>query len=591
MIAFTVVASCFLPQDPPPQIEPMPVPLIVACRRGDQAIEVDGSLLDWPQLPALDLSDQRQLSGTGQNAWRGTADLSAVAFLLWDDQDLWFSCVVKDEWHRSLDATSGALHEIPVADSIVLTFDPQRDTRALGPDPGRRDDVEFWLGDESSHGLLLWDRLRGSARICDGGRVVVSHDRESGLTTYEARLPWQEILPPGAKPKAGLVFDLQVVVNDFDESTDSMPQTRIGWTFGCDVAVDPGLLGSVQLIADVGGLQGAMPEFPPRLSPPLPESLGTEIWRRFAAEIAGLPPTVHDGRNAPEEAGGIARLRLLEWYDAQCARFPRVDHVEFCQRIQRRMVREVAGIQQRGLPWFWNQMLMEVSRSAEKPPPNGVLRLYRLPHGGWLLRGAADAALVDPSGAELHQWLWGASQCVVLSQPLDITRRNDQLVVRMATSKSERTFYTHAAFHVPLLTMNDMPLVEPGKQYVNANGIQLRTLGHRSPDGSVPYALGYRIAMPAGPSILVAGPSLSPDDLPEEPSTAMILSPRNPRAISIARKANVELIVLDDVFCCESLPNVRRVALADLHMLQKAILPKASLLLGPGESWDIANTR
>jgi hypothetical protein len=29
------------------------------------------------------------------------------------------------------------------------------------------------------------------------------------------------------------------------------------------------------------------------------------------------------------------------------------------------------------------------------------------------------------------------------------------------------------------------------------------------------------------------------------------------------------------------------VRLSDLHTLQKAVLPKPSVLLGPGESWDI----
>ena len=40
-------------------------------------------------------------------------------------------------------------------------------------------------------------------------------------------------------PERQLLFDL----NDFDETTDGMAQTRIGWTFGLGPVVDPGLLG------------------------------------------------------------------------------------------------------------------------------------------------------------------------------------------------------------------------------------------------------------------------------------------------------------------------------------------------------------
>ena len=71
----------------------------------------------------------------------------------------------------------------------------------------------------------------------------------------------------------------------------------------------------------------------------------------------------------------------------------------------------------------------------------------------------------------------------------------------------------------------------------------------------------------------------------------MILSPRNPLAIALARQAAVDLVVLDDAFLCASLPNVPRVALRDLHMLQKALLPMRSVVLAPGESWDLQAAR
>src|SRR5690606_25692556 len=111
----------------------------------------------------------------------------------------------------------------------------------------------------------------------------------------EAKLPWADVLPTDLTPAAGLSFDLQLVVSDFDEKTDPMPQTRVGWTFGSDPLVDPGLYGTVQLVADVGGLRGGMPVFPPRTQVALPESLGTDVWGAFAAELAAHPPAVHDG--------------------------------------------------------------------------------------------------------------------------------------------------------------------------------------------------------------------------------------------------------------------------------------------------------
>jgi hypothetical protein len=227
-----------------------------------------------------------------------------------------------------------------------------------------------------------------------------------------------------------------------------------------------------------------------------------------------------------------------------------------------------------------------VSKAAEEPVPERSLRISRVPHNGCLVRGPDQLGfLIDAAGADVHEWLWGGAQFVVLTQPLDMTRRNDQLLVRMAASKSKRPFLTHIAFHVPWVSMQEMPLVEPGQTYGQAQGVQVHALSNKLADGSVPYALGYRITTPAGVSLLLAGPSLRPEEVPKEPCTALLLSPRNPRALEIARAAAVELVVIDDGFLCASLPNVPRVTLDNLHAFQQALLPLPSIVLAPGEEW------
>jgi hypothetical protein len=177
----------------------MLLPQAVVLPRGAHEIAVDGSLIDWPELPAMRLDDRRQLSGTALDAWRGPNDASGVVFMLWDQEALYVACAVKDEWHRALDAETLLLTEIPAADSVVLTFDPERNTRALGNDPGRREDREFWLADSAGREVVLWDRMRGTARVLDGktARSVVLHGKEQGITSYEAKIPWTEILPLG----------------------------------------------------------------------------------------------------------------------------------------------------------------------------------------------------------------------------------------------------------------------------------------------------------------------------------------------------------------------------------------------------------
>lgn len=584
-----------LAQNQPPQAqtqkpaEPMLLPQAVVLPRPETPVQIDGTLTDWPELPAIVLSDQRQLSGTADNAWRGPRDCSALMFTMWDERNLYVALAVRDEWHHPLEAGSVALNEIPVADSVEITFDPARDTRGGGLDPGRRDDRTFWLADENSRSVVLWDQLGGKARLLDqpDGRCVVLHDKEQSVTTYEASLPWQEILPPGTTPSAGLVIDMQVVVNDFDESTDAMPQTRIGWTFGCSPIVDPGLLGSIMLVDNRDALQGKVPAFPPKPAVPPDPAIAESRWQELTAKLLQAPPRVCKGDVLPADVGGAARLKVLEEIDAEVARYPRVDYVQLLQRIHRRMNREVAGMSARGLPAWWRERLRSVSKQAEDPVPAGSLRLFRLPMGGWLVRSARNF-MIDPVGDGIAELLWGGAEFCILTEPLDIARRNDQLLVRMLMAKPPHPVLMHIAVHLPLVNMGQVPLVQPGESYGSELGAFVRALAKPREDGSVTFSCSYRVDLPEAPSLLIVGQNLQPDEVPEQPVDVMLLSPRNPDALEIAAKANPGLIVIDDSFLCQSVPGIPRMALTNLHLLQKALLPRPSVLLAPGESWDVA---
>lgn len=587
-------AAALAAQGPPasgqePRPEPMLLPQVVVLPRGATELQIDGSLRDWPELPAVRMDDTRQVSGTASGAYRGGKDLSGVAFLLWDDDALYFSMVVQDDWHRPLDKASLQLVEVPVADSVLLSFDPARDTRANGPDPGRTEDRDFWLADQAARQLVQWDRLRGTARVLEGddGRAVVLHDKEQGITSYEARIPWKEILPVGRKPAVGAVVDLQIVVNDFDESTDSMPQTRIGLTFGCSPIVDPGLYASMMLVADAAALQGAVPQFPPKPASGEPPAKPKEYWADLTARLLQFPPAIYDGSTSPADCGGSRRLAVLEEIDGHCAQWPRIDLLEFHQRIHRRMNREVAGFTARGLPSWWRARLLSVSRNAEDDVPAGAVRMFRLPTGGWLFRSAKGNFLVDPAGADIPEALWGGAQFCVLTQPLDMTRRHDQLLVRMFAAEPPRPVYTHIAFHLPTVGMDKMPLAELGKSYGAASGMQVHTLGEAQADGQVPWSCSYRIDVPGGPRVLLAGPTLRAKEAVGAAIDVMVASPRNPELLAIVVAAKPRLVVVDDSFECQSLPQLDRLTLRQLHAVQQQLRPTPSLILAPGESWTV----
>ena len=251
------------------------------------------------------------------------------------------------------------------------------------------------------------------------------------------------------------------------------------------------------------------------------------------------------------------------------------------------MEREVAGISARGLPLLWRQRLEAVSKTAEDPVEAGSLRVFRLPMGGWLCRFAAGSLLIDGAGADLAPWLWGGAGFQVLTQPMDMTRRNDQLLVRMYTADPPRHVFTHIAFHLPAVSMSVMPLVELGKSYGSPAGARIHTLGRAKADGSVPYSCSYRIEIPDGPCLLVVGPNLRADEAEAGGVDLAIVSPRNAELAAIVTKVAPALAIVDDAFVGPSHPTLPRVTLRDVFALQQALLPAPSVVLAPGESWTV----
>jgi hypothetical protein len=570
------------------QVKAMLLPQAVVLPVGDRKIDIDGSLIDWPKLPAMQLNDPRQLSGTRHGAWYGRADASAVVFMMWGEEGLYIACTALDQWHRELDAKTLALTEIPAADSLVLSFDPDRNTRANGPDPGRREDREFWLADETAREVVQWDRLRGAARMLPRpARMVVLHDKEQGLTTYEALIPWPEILPPGKQPQVGKSIDLQMILNDFDEVTDSMPQTRIGWTFGMGPVVDPGLLGTIQLVGNDAPMRGIMPEFPAKPGGGEAPAEPREYWRELSAQFIQNPPAVYDGMLTPEETGGIKRLRALEALDQHYARMPRVDNLEILQRVHRRMSREVAGLTARGLPSWWRERTHSISKQAEDAVPAGSMRLFRLPMGGWVVRCANKSFMIDAAGPDVDQWLWGAAQMCVLTQPLAMERRNDQLLLRMLMADPVHPVMTHIVFHLPVIAMEKIPLMRLGKPTSASAGVTVRGIGTAAADGSVPFDLGYRVQASGCPDLVIVGPTTKIEDVEAKPVGVLIASSRNRGVVEIAKKLKPGITLFDDGFLPETNKSRPRVTMKHLHQLQRALLPLKSVVLAPGESWTV----
>lgn len=571
-------------QDKPKAPPTLPMPFALAVPREDRPIRIDGSLIDWPPAQPLAMTDLRQLSGTAHGSWRGPQDLQAQGFLMWDADHFYVALVVRDDWHRPLEKVHRDDTEIPPADAVVVLCDPARDTRAVGADPGRQEDSAFWLAAVGEGRLIQWDRLRGQANFCDGARLAVVRDDDQGLTTYEAQIPWRAVMPGDPTVEVGTALDLQLTVEDFDEVTDTMPQSRLGWTFGVLPWLEPALRATVLLAGpDDGSRANIRPPVRRRFeTAPLPPR---QLFDDLAQALRNNPAVATGNPEIlPKDLGGATRLKALQELDALAEGFPRVDYLGLQLRTHRRMDREVAGFIRHGLPYFWRRRLSEVAAALDGVPPEKGVDLHLLPMGGWVVHSKASTFAVDPSGVLVAQALDGRVDFVILTQPLSVYHRHDELFVRLLQSATGQRVYSHLPFHLPSIRPEQLTVVTLGEP-IKDRGVELIPLGPSfdSPTQR-PVGIGWSVRMPDGTRLLFAGPQLRPEQLPEVPADGLVLPLGHIAPLGLVQEAAARLTVIEGAL----LPSRRaglggRFPLDAVHEFQKAAQGFPTILPAPGE--------
>ncbi len=585
------------PAKPPAErkmFRPMPLPRGIVEQRGVRRIAVDGSLAEWPKAVPIELRDPRLVSGSSLGAYRGPNDASALLFMVWDEKNLFLAVQVADEWHRPLKKDAPLRQEIPVVDNLLITFDPKRDTTAMGADPGRREDRAFMIADmeAAAGGLMFWDRLKGTKTLTPGGHCVASRQEKQGITLYEVSIPWRAILPPGTNAKPGYVFDLQVELNDYDEVTDRLPQTRLGWNFGMGPRIEPALFGSVMLVEKYDQSTDNQPRFP-RSPKPSHKVRQRSEWLDLYRGIAGTKPMfATEATPDPAMVGGAERHQHLVELDQLLAAYPRLDNLAYHYRIQRRMTRETAGLAQNGLPFFWNHAFTEMLRKVKDAPPEKTIRLFRLPQGGWYVRSATCNFVIDPCGLGVERlYLNRGIDFAVMTRPTEVTRRHDPLLIRMSASKPKRQFFTHLEFHLPGAVPGSLFMVKPYVEYLMGGLESIQAIGKVTDDGKVTLSYGYLIKWKDGPTLLAAGLSITPEDIKKiglQPDV-LIVSGAHEHCGQIARAVGARHTVIDDVFLAEEYPSRfgGRYSYEKAIRMQSEMKPLRTVILAPGESIDL----
>ena len=188
--------------DAPPIL--LAVPLL--CRKAKGPITIDGDLSEWTGAERMGMGRVEQTSG---KTWHGPSDVSASAFVQWDETNFYFACDVVDDVFTQNNAAS----EMWRGDSVQFALSVRRNV-PFGQAGYGAGDHEFGMALLKTGPTLIrfaGQNARPNGVVPGAGGVV---RRDGNHTYYEAALPWSQIT--GNAPDAEFVFGISVLVNDCD---------------------------------------------------------------------------------------------------------------------------------------------------------------------------------------------------------------------------------------------------------------------------------------------------------------------------------------------------------------------------------------
>ncbi len=179
-----------------------------ALRAAGQIV-VDGRLSDWDKSKPLSMKNSSYLK-EGLD-WAGPEDLSGVAYLMWDEENLYLAAEITDKIplvnkQQRQNVWNGDAIE------VVLGLDPQAD-----PDRtyfSRRDfQIGFGTGDGKSNKPTIWNWQR--RRVPTGSEIAVIKTSEPLGYVLEAKIPW-EFFRAKFTPGRGVKIGFDIAFDDAD---------------------------------------------------------------------------------------------------------------------------------------------------------------------------------------------------------------------------------------------------------------------------------------------------------------------------------------------------------------------------------------
>lgn len=217
---------------------------------------IDGKLSDWSGVTGVFLTGSTTVTGTvdgkdvyknwetlGVETWTSDADLSATWYVAWDDNNLYFAALVKDDIQKN-DQTDPA--SIWNGDGVQFTIDPTNAKKDYA-------NYVYEYGYALAAGKPMVYRWSvNPASKGENSKYAIVRDNTAGTTTYEVAIPKGDIAP--ADISAGKTLGFSVIFNEND--TSGGQGGWLGW--GAHAIVYGKNAANLNDLAIVGGVVSAV---------------------------------------------------------------------------------------------------------------------------------------------------------------------------------------------------------------------------------------------------------------------------------------------------------------------------------------------
>jgi hypothetical protein len=209
---------------------------------------IDGNLGDWQMQCPIPLIGKNQLTVLDKNYEWNPENLNAVAYLTWDNANLYLAVQVLDDVHYA----AGRDEAVIEGDSLILAFDPtNRSSNAAekafayyvsSMKPGGGSGVYSLVRPKELSAGLRFGHLARDSSV--GYEIAIK--RDDGSCVYELCLPFSEL--GGVEPGFGGKFAFSIQVNDNDGRGLA---SRMNWGGGLSPVWRPANFGVVTFVENL----------------------------------------------------------------------------------------------------------------------------------------------------------------------------------------------------------------------------------------------------------------------------------------------------------------------------------------------------